>query len=121
MATLSRIAPEVPVSDLQGALRFYEEKLGFEVVSLLPAGDYAVVERNDVAIHLFQADGDVPSPSGLHIFTGELEELYAEMQQRGAPIVQDIVRKPWGNRDFRVNDPWGNQLKFTESLSDDAE
>ena len=100
---------------------FYEEKLGFEVVSLLPEGDYAVVERDDVAIHLFQADGDVPPPSGFHIFTSELEDLYAEMHQRGAPIVQDIVRKPWGNRDFRVKDPWGNQLKFTESLADDAE
>ena len=121
MATLSRIAPEVPVGDLQRALTFYEEKLGFEIVTLLPAGDYAVVERDDVAIHLFQQDGAVASPSGLHIFTSELDELYGEMQQRGAPIIQNIVRKAWGNRDFRVNDPWGNQIKFTESLSDDGQ
>jgi len=26
------------------------------------------------------------------------------------------VRKPWGNRDFRVKDDSGNELKFTEPM-----
>jgi uncharacterized glyoxalase superfamily protein PhnB len=82
----------------------------------MPGGDYAIVERDDIAIHLFHDGSRTHACSGLHIFTGELEELYAEFEQRGASISQPIMRKPWGNRDFRVTDPAGNELKFTEPV-----
>jgi predicted enzyme related to lactoylglutathione lyase len=116
MVKLSRIAPELPVVDLNNSIEYYEQKLGFHVVALMPAGDYAVVERDDVAIHLFKEDGRSSSPVGIHIFIGDLDELHAELQGRGARVSQGIVRKPWGNRDFRVNDDAGNEIKFTEPL-----
>jgi uncharacterized glyoxalase superfamily protein PhnB len=120
MATLSRIAPEIPVSDLRGSIEYYEQKLGFRLVMEMPDGDYAIVERDDITIHLYRADIGSRSPVGIHIFTQELEELHAELQQRGARVSQGIVRKPWGNRDFRVNDQSGNEIKFTEPLREEA-
>lgn len=114
MATLTRIAPEMPVSDLPAALAYYEQKLGFRVVMTLPDHEYAIVERDDVAIHLFQ-DGN-KTPVGLHIFTQRLEDLQAELQNRGAHLSQSIAQKPWGNRDFRVADLFGNEIKFTEPV-----
>jgi catechol 2,3-dioxygenase-like lactoylglutathione lyase family enzyme len=54
MAKLSRIAPEIPVSNLPEAIKYYDQKLGFQDVFERPAGDYAIVERDGVAIHLFQ-------------------------------------------------------------------
>ena len=51
----------------------------------------------------------------VHIFTPDLEDLHAELQSSGALISQGIIRKPWGNRDFRVKDASGNELKFTEA------
>jgi len=116
MANLSRIAPELPVSNLHRSVEYYQEKLGFRLAMQLPDGSYAIVERDDVAIHLFQDDQRNPSPVGIHIFTQDLESLLAELQQRGALVAQEIVRKPWGNRDFRVNDEYGNTIKFTEPL-----
>lgn len=118
MATLSRIAPEIPVSNLRAAIEYYEEKLGFKSVMEMPGGDYAIIERDEIAIHLFHDNTRSPSPVGVHIFTHELDELYAELQQRGARLSQQIMRKPWGNRDFRVSDHSGNEIKFTEPLSD---
>jgi uncharacterized glyoxalase superfamily protein PhnB len=120
MAKLSRIAPEVPVDDLRESLDYYEHKLGFQVVMQMPAGGYAIVERDDVAIHLFHDDARPHSPVAMHIFTHQLDDLLSELQQRGARLSQPIVRRPWGNRDFRVNDRSGNEIKFTEPLSDDA-
>ena len=114
MATLSRIAPEVPVTDLQAALALYEQKLGFAVAAEAPGGDYAIVERDGVAIHLFLDEGRRSSPVGMHIFTHQLDELRQELADRGAAFSQGIQRKPWGTRDFRVKDDWGNELKFTE-------
>jgi uncharacterized glyoxalase superfamily protein PhnB len=112
MATLSRIAPEIPVADLDEAIQYYCQKLGFELEVEL--SDYAIVERDGIAIHLFQTGADARTAVGVHIFTHELAELHAELQNRGAAICQDIENKPWGNRDFRVNDCAGNTLKFTE-------
>ena len=116
MATLCRIAPELPVTDVRDAIRYYSQKLGFELAMELPTGDYAIVERNGVAIHLFKNDSRVTGTVAVHIFTHELDELHNELSKRGATISQDIVTMPWGNRDFRVNDCAGNTLKFTEPL-----
>ena len=114
MATLTRIAPEIPVVDLKKAIDYYRQKLGFELAALSPSEDYAVIERDGIAIHLFEQAGNTGGPSGVHIFTHQLDELHAELQGRGATICQDITRQPWGNRDFRVQDTAGNILKFTE-------
>ena len=115
---LERIAPEIPVVNLADSLAYYRTKLGFEVVSEFPDGSYAVVQRDNVAIHLFE-DGAEWRPAGVHIFTGELEALHDELRSAGAAVTQDIERKPWGNREFRVSDPSGNQLKFSEPLAED--
>ena len=116
---LSRIAPELPVSNLNEALDHYRQKLGFMAAMQTPEGDYAVVERDNIAIHLFQDNASIHTPVAIHIFTSDLDALYAEYQRSGARLTQDILRKPWGNRDFRLKDTFGNELKFTEPLSED--
>jgi uncharacterized glyoxalase superfamily protein PhnB len=116
MAKLARIAPELPSTNLDDALTYYERKLGFEVVMRLPENDYAIVERDGVAIHLFSDRARKITSIGVHIFTRDLDQLFAEFQASGATITQNIERKPWGNRDFRVLDEFGNELKFTEPI-----
>ncbi len=115
MSRLDRIAPELPASDLEKAIAYYERKLGFKVAMRIPASSYAIVERDGVAIHLF-ADDAQKSAVGVHIFTNDLEQLYAEFNRSGATITQAIEKRPWGNRDFRIHDEFGNELKFTEPL-----
>ena len=114
MVRLSRIAPELPVADLRESLAYYEQKLGFRIAMTMPDREYAIVERDDVAIHLFRDNARDCSPVGIHVFTADLDALHAELQQRGASVTQEIRRKPWGNRDFRVLDDSGNVIKFTE-------
>ena len=118
MARLSRIAPELPVTNLAAALAFYE-KLGFALVSHTPARDYAIVERDGIALHLFEDRMHRSAPMGVHLFTHELAELFEEYAERGLAFSQKIERKPWGNRDFRIKDDFGNELKFTEPLTED--
>ena len=113
--SLLRVAPELPVSDLRSSIEYYESKLGFQNVMTMPDHSYAIVERDGVAIHLFQTSGK-HSPQSLHVFADGLDQLHAELRERGAHLLQDIVRKPWGNRDFRVHDDFGNEIKFTEPL-----
>jgi uncharacterized glyoxalase superfamily protein PhnB len=92
----------MPVLDLKNAIEYYCDKLGFELAVELPSGDCAILERDGIAIHLFQRAANRCEPAGVHLFTHELEELHRELHKRGATICQEITRKPWGNRDFRV-------------------
>ena len=119
MSKLLRIAPELPVSNVQQAVAYYEASLGFHAVMTMPAGDYAIVERDGVAIHLFRSAEASSQPVSIHIFTEGLDALHAELSTRGARVKQAIIRQPWGNRDFRVHDDAGNEIKFTEPLDND--
>ncbi len=114
MAGLKRVAPELPVQSMDAALEYYTGRMGFEVAAVMPARDYAIVERDDVALHLFTSDCGAQAAISIHVFTTGLDELFAELESRGALISQGIVEKPWGNREFRVADAAGNIIKFTE-------
>ena len=116
MPSLLRVAPELPVSDLPRSIAYYENQLGFRNVMTMPDRSYAIVERDGVAIHLFHTRDGKHSPHSIHVFADGLDQLHAELRDRGAHLLQDIVRKPWGNRDFRVHDDFGNEIKFTEPL-----
>jgi uncharacterized glyoxalase superfamily protein PhnB len=116
MPKLARIAPELPAANIEDAINYYERKLGFGVALRLPDNEYAIVERDEIAIHLFK-DGSPRSAVAVHIFTPDLEQLFAELTKNGADISQPIQQKPWGNREFRVRDEFGNELKFTEPLA----
>ena len=119
MTRLLRIAPELPAASLKTALALYEHKLGFRVATMNPGGEYAIEERDGIAIHLFQDVTRKQSPIGIHLFTNELEGMRDDLLERGARLSQEILRKPWGNRDFRVRDEYGNELKFTEPAEED--
>jgi uncharacterized glyoxalase superfamily protein PhnB len=117
MVRLTRIAPELPAADLAAAIGFYQ-RLGFALVSHAQP-DYAIVERDGMALHLFEQGQHRAAPMGVHLFTQDLAELFEEFGERGVSFSQTIERKPWGNRDFRVKDDFGNELKFTEPMAED--
>ena len=109
---LRSVAPELPAASVESASCWYEEKLGFRTTMKMPDGDYAIVERDGAALHLFS--GGEAAPVSLHIFVDAIEALTEELEGRGAEIAQPVTRQPWGARDFRLLDPFGNELKFTE-------
>jgi uncharacterized glyoxalase superfamily protein PhnB len=116
VAKLSRIAPELAAADLRASIEYYMRRLGFSLAMQMEG--YAIVERDGVAIHLFADAGRKHSPVGIHVFTWDLEELFLEFEASGAKITQPIDSKPWGNREFRVLEEYGNELKFTEPVAE---
>ena len=53
MVTLSQTIPALPVHDAAGAVDFYREKLGFDV--LHHDGGFAVLARDEAVVHLWEA------------------------------------------------------------------
>jgi uncharacterized glyoxalase superfamily protein PhnB len=102
---------------MRRALSFYEGSLGFRYTfkledELHPEIPYAIVERDEVEIHLQL----VPKAAGLsccYVFLDEgTDALYDEFQRAGVRITRAIEDSSYGARDFTIADADGNTLTF---------
>ncbi len=123
MASISTAAPQFLVSRLSDALAFYEERLGFDR-EFVYEDFYASVSRGGATIHLKCAprlDAErAHRKSGGHLdaylAVSGVGELHDEFIARGAQILKPLEERPWGTRDFYVEDPDGYILCFSEGV-----
>jgi predicted enzyme related to lactoylglutathione lyase len=107
--TLAPPVPELPVEDVERAQRHYRDALGFDIRWL--EGEIGAVSRDDVAI--FFRRRDRPFEPAVHwVFAPDIDATYAELSSRGARIVEPLEKKPWGLRQFTVEDIDGNRFYF---------
>ncbi|HEY8590767.1 MAG TPA: hypothetical protein VIL55_14570 [Naasia sp.] len=120
-----RTYPMLPCADLDDALGFYGA-LGFTVTyQQRRPNPHAVVELDDISIHLFGMDGFDPADSyGSVIITvsdpGErhaafkagLRELFGKVPVKGIPRLLPPRRKAGTATGFTVVDVGGNWLRF---------
>jgi len=112
------------VNDVDAALSFYGEQLGFEEV-MHPAPTFAMLSRGPLRLALSapgggpgggapMPDGTLPEPGGWNRFQIEVEDLeatVAELRQRGASFRNEIVTGVGGNQ-ILVEDPSGNLVEL---------
>ena len=122
MASITAAAPQFLVRKLDESLAFYEDRLGF-ARDFVYEGFYASVSRDGAVIHLKCAPkreaerAHRRSEEHLDAFliVEGVAELHAELAGRGATIARPLERRPWGARDFYVEDPDGYVLCFSEN------
>ena len=101
--------PELPVVDVERAQQHYRDVLGFEVNWLYPDKSIGAVSRNDFAI--FFRKRTPPFEPAVHwMFAPDLDATYHELRSSGANIVEPREKKPWGLRQFTVEDLDGNRF-----------
>jgi catechol 2,3-dioxygenase-like lactoylglutathione lyase family enzyme len=123
MASITAAAPQLLVDNLNDSLAFYEQRLGFSR-DFVYEGFYASVSRDRAVIHLkcapkLEAER-AHRRSGEHLdiylAVSGAREMHDELVGRGAPIVRQLEQRPWGTRDFYVEDPDGYILCFSEAV-----
>ena len=111
LTSLAAPVPELPVTDVECAQRYYRDVLGFEINWLDPDKEIGAVSRPPVAI--FFRRRQPPFESAVHwIFAKDIDATYQEMKTFGAKIIEPLERKPWGLRQFTVDDLDGNRFYF---------
>jgi catechol 2,3-dioxygenase-like lactoylglutathione lyase family enzyme len=118
--TLTEVVPIVPARDVQLAVAWYCEKLGFHAVYV--ESEYGIVQRDALQIHFWGPSGVPPETSDYmyRIGVGGIERLYDEC--RAAEIVHPnapLAEKPWGTIEFAVGDRDGNLITFFEPAPSD--
>ncbi len=129
-AALSAISPLFVVSDLQHALAFYRERLGFEVTHRAPALDpfFAIVARDGGQVLLKVVADDVgaaPNRSrhrdarwDAYVHVPDPDALAAEFRDRGVTFSAPLTDTDDGLRGFELTDHDGYVLFFGRPAGD---
>jgi uncharacterized glyoxalase superfamily protein PhnB len=109
--TFSPPTPELPVTDVERAQRHYRDTLGFEIGWLVPGKEIGAVSRDNVSI-FFRRRSQPFEPAVHWVFAADIDATYEELRTSGARIVEPLEKKPWGLRQFTVEDIDGNRFYF---------
>ena len=109
LSSLGPPVPELPVADVERAQQYYRDILGFEVAWLYPTKDIGAVTRKPVTI-FFRKRQPPFEPTVHWIFAQDVDAAYHEMKSSGANIVDSLEVKPWGLRQFTIEDLDGNRF-----------
>jgi uncharacterized glyoxalase superfamily protein PhnB len=121
MVSISAAAPQFLVGSLEDSLAYYVQRLGF-ATDFVYEDFYASVSRDRAVIHLKCAQKleaeRAHRRSGEHLdaylVVSGVDELHEGLIGRGARITKPLEQRPWGTRDFYVEDPDGYVLCFSE-------
>lgn len=114
-----QVTPFLHVPDIDAAVAFFRDVLGFTVG--LEGGGYAYVEREGCGVRMLQNVGEDGAPRGNRRFgcyfdVDDVDALYAELKPRldGLPPgdVHGPADKPYGQRELLVLGPDGNVIAF---------
>ena len=106
------IGPVFQVSNLEDALKYYKEVLGFK--EEFQFGAYAGVSHGEACLHL-SANRFHERPIGggsAFVFCDEVDGYFREIKKKGANVKGEPADQPYGMRDFVVLDPDGNYMTF---------
>jgi predicted enzyme related to lactoylglutathione lyase len=109
--TLAQPTPELPVEDVERAQQHYRDALGFKIGWLYPGAEIGAVSRDNIAI-FFRRRGRPFEPAVHWVFAADIDATYDELRSRDARIVEPLEKKPWGSRQFTVEDIDGNRFYF---------
>jgi hypothetical protein len=119
MSNFSHAVPFIPVKDLNETISYYRDQLGFSNEWFWENTD-AGIGRNDLKL-LFMHDPQFVSRinnNGRHLeicwFVSRVEEVYEEYKSKNVNIVSALEQKPWGVKEFTIEEINGYWLRIGE-------
>jgi catechol 2,3-dioxygenase-like lactoylglutathione lyase family enzyme len=113
------------VNNVDEAISFYTEKLGFKM-DFHPAPGFAALSKDNLKLYLNQPgaggagqtmnDGAAPAPGGWNRFQIEsenLDKLVTDLKNKGASFRSDIIVGQ-GGKQALLKDPSGNLIELFE-------
>ncbi|TDC49422.1 VOC family protein [Jiangella ureilytica] len=121
------VIPKLVVDGADAAIDFYRRALGAEPLVRHTGDDgrvvYAEFRVGGSVLSIKDADAHDPAARGLFTLdVADADTVWAALEEAGATVVFPLGDQPYGMRQGRVADPFGNQWivsQQTEDLSPD--
>lgn len=124
MINVLQVTPFLHVPDIEAAILFFTQTLGFELTFRMDTYAYVELEQR-VGIRLMEESARTPVKSAdarlsIYIDVKDVDLLYSGLEhalkQLPTEDVQPPVTKPWNQRELWVKAPDGNWLVFGHFL-----
>jgi catechol 2,3-dioxygenase-like lactoylglutathione lyase family enzyme len=124
MSNFIQVTPFMIVEDVNRAVNFFTDTLGFE--ARFRSGDYAYVHRETAGFRIWQQTGKDAAPPGTRRFAyyidvRDVDLLYAELKPKLDTLpkgdVYGPVNQTYGQRELLVLAPDGNLLAFGQLIA----
>jgi catechol 2,3-dioxygenase-like lactoylglutathione lyase family enzyme len=123
------IIPTVRCRSMRKSLAFYTGVLDFERVDgddEMDDPSYSLLSRGGDQLILSSHRGDGAFGQAIVITTGNIDALFRSFRERGlrtpgnpdaaVHVHEGPIDQSWGTREFYVDDPDGNTLRFTQGF-----
>lgn len=123
-ATVHRISPILPVADVRAAADFYCRHLGFEIQFIMDDESYAVVVRDDQAVHLTGPADEAALTAtrtnmSMFLWVDDCDAAWEAVAATApATKTRPPEEMPWGVREFHILDLDGALLRFGADIDD---
>ena len=118
-AVFNQVQPILGTRDVEKAVRFYVDRLGFTLAFGEPTneGNYVGLRRNDVELHMqFQYEYEMGT-TRLRFAVDDPDALYEEYKDKDVFYEgTELSDTPWGTREFALYDLDENALTFYRDL-----
>jgi len=106
--------PELPVSNLEKAQAYYTSILSFQLEWEFP-NEICGLSNGETALFLRQRKGSF-EPCFLWVSVDNADASFDALSDAGAKITEDVKTKPWGLRQFTLEDLDGNVFYMHQDL-----
>ncbi len=124
---ITKVCPIFGVAKVREAVEYYRNTLGFYLNPVdgvfqpsldEPQGVYGIVSKGNAQIHFQIRRGEIPIRSrssierDVYLHVDDVVALHAELEVRGANVIQPICNAPYGFCEFTIEDLNGFRLTF---------
>jgi len=113
------------VEDIEKSKQFYNIILSQKIVNdfgrnVVFEGGFSIWQRDYALNLIFQGKLDEIAVGGnnfeIYFETEDLENLYDQLVNEKVVVIHSVIEHSWGQRGFRVRDPDGHIVEFSESM-----
>ena len=118
--------PLLRCQNMQEAIDFYTKILDFELKHKDASPNDWVIDlvNGDAELMLTSLEGDQKLGIAVNVRVENIDDLFQKYLSRGlvvpnnprSPVHNSPINQSWGTREFYVNDPSGNTLRFGQVI-----
>lgn len=108
------VAPVLATADVLKTAEYYRDVLGFKIDDAFSGREWTMLWADQCQIYLSLNPSVAATAHGqqIAICAPGIDDIYEKHKANGANIVSEIEDKPWGLREYTVEDPNGYHLRF---------